>query len=1393
MRVSALCTLLALHLGLSVRHAQAVTLPYSEDFSGSLGAFAASGPGSVTWSQDPVAENLRVQFTAANVSAACTVPVPELGGAPATAKDFHLVARLRLEANTGPDNTVGVGFLGADSVFTGSSAATAYYLADLRPGRNSIRLVRVNGANAELIATTPLSSFTLTTGVDYTLTVTGTYNTGTLGLEFSVSNGAASQSFFCTDPTPLTGTHFGLRPRTNAGGTVLDARFDYFHLSALTELAFTTSPPLFARVGEPYAYTAAATNSAGQAATLSAPARPAWLALAGETLTGVPGPSDAGPTSIRLVAADGSGGQAEQEYTLTVLPGALREPLISEFMADNHATLADEDGEASDWLEIFNPSPAATNLAGWALSDDPALPMRWLFPTNAIVPAHGFLVVFASGKNRVQDAARLHTNFKLASEAGEALWLRRPDGSVASMFNTLPAQRKDVAYGVYGDYGSAGYLLQASPGAPNPGQGYLGFVGDTRFSVDRGFYTNAQSVVITCDTPGATLVYTLDGSTPSLANGVAVAAGSPTNGPVVVLGVASTTVVRAGAFLPGYAPSGPDTHTYVFLADVVGQSPTGAAPPGWPTGPVNGQVLDYGMDPDVVTPSPAAVRAALTNLATVSIVTDLGHLFNPSTGIYVNGYGREEGWERPCSVEWIDPAGRPGFQVGAGIRIRGGASRAAGNPKHGFHLYFRSEYGDAKLHFPLFGDEGAVAFDRIDLRTTQGTSWHNSGSANAVYTRDEWSRLTQRDLGHPYKRSRYVHLYLDGRYWGIYNLDERADDAYASTYFGGARENYDVIKTYVLPHRVLAADGDALAWNQLHALATGGFTNDAPYFAAQGLAPTGQPDPLAVPLVDLDNLIDYMLICFYTGNTDGPVNPSASVPKNFYAIRARDGSFGFRFFAHDFEDTFNGSDVSGPTSVGTTLTYFNPRWLHLRLADHPRYRQRFADRAQRAFFNGGALDTPAALARWRALRGQLSGAILAESARWGDAKRGTNSPYTVTNWNSAHNTVETTTIPNRKNTVIGQLRARGLFPSINAPTLSPFGGALAAGQAITIISPEPGLFYTLDGGDPSAPGAQAYTAPLVLPGPVHTVRARARSAAGEWSAGIEAVFTVDTEPAAAGNLVISEIHYHPADPNSAETLTGFADEGDFEFLELLNVGSRTLDLSRVTVTNAVTFSFARALAEHRVLEPGARLLLASQAEAFALRYPGAGPLAGEYQGKLSNSGETIEIRGAGGVLIFSATYGDAAPWPLAADGGGASLVLNQPGVSVDVQAPGRWRPHAANHGQPGQADAAPFPVDPQGDADGDDLPNLLEYALAPAHGIEAGLDSGHLVLRARRNLDADGFGLIPERSANLLTWDSAAFALVETLAHGDGTATQTWRSLEPAGPGTAYVRLRVQP
>jgi hypothetical protein len=188
------------------------------------------------------------------------------------------------------------------------------------------------------------------------------------------------------------------------------------------------------------------------------------------------------------------------------------------------------------------------------------------------------------------------------------------------------------------------------------------------------------SLVLTSATANATIIFTSDGSIPSLINGFVY--GGP-------LTINRTTVIRAAAFKDGFQPSGVDTQTYLFLNDVIRQSPNGETPPGWPSS-WGANVVDYGMDPDVVN-NPAysgEIANGLKAIPSYSIVTELGNLFDPVTGIYANPSQDGIDWERPASIELIYPDGRKGFQVNAGIRIRGGFSRNTSNPKHAFRLFF---------------------------------------------------------------------------------------------------------------------------------------------------------------------------------------------------------------------------------------------------------------------------------------------------------------------------------------------------------------------------------------------------------------------------------------------------------------------------------------------------------------------------------------------------------------------------------------------------------------------------------------------------------------------------------------------------------------------------------
>jgi hypothetical protein len=815
------------------------------------------------------------------------------------------------------------------------------------------------------------------------------------------------------------------------------------------------------------------------------------------------------------------------------------------------------------------------------------------------------------------------------------------------------------------------YFTQPTPGSPN-GNGFLGFADRPRFSVSRGFHDAPFNLEIQTTTPGATIFYTTNGTPPAPTNGIAYSAPLP---------IASTTTLRAAAFRDQYEPSPVETHSYLFPDDIIRQSANGAPPPGWPASWGN-NVVDYGMDPDVVNNPLYAptIRQDLQSLPAFSIVMDVRDLFHPGTGIYANPGQDGRSWERPCSVELIHPDGTEGFQSGAGIRIRGGFSRSTDNPKHAFRLFFRQEYGAGKLNHPLFGDQGTDRFDNIDLRTFQNYSWSFQGDSSGIFIRDQLNRDLQLAMGHQGERGEFYHLYINGQYWGLFNTCERPEASYGETYFGGAAEDYDVIKVEAGPYAINATDGNLEAWTRLYNLARTGFTTTAAYQFIQGNNPDGSPNPDYEVLVDLPNLIDYMLIILYGGNLDAPISNflGNERPNNFYGLRNRNPAArqGFQFFVHDAEHTLLNVNQNrvGPFPAGSTsVTYSNPQYFWQRLQAHPDFRILVADHVHRHFFNNGLLTAARARALFDQRIQQIDRAVVGESARWGDAKRST--PYTRATWLSAVNSVRNSYLPNRSTTVLNQLRTAGLYPATVAPSFSPHGGPFQPGTPIPISAPAGTIYYTTDGSDPRLPGgaisptAQVYSGPLDLAEST-TLRSRARNGS-TWSALNEAPFTaIQTF----SELWISEIMYHPAD---SETYN----DTQLEFVELKNVSSSELDLSGVQFTEGISFTFPLGTR----LAPGAFVVLVSDPAAFAATYPGV-PIDGTYTGQLANSGERLTLSHAVGTTLFSVDYSDSEPWPLSADGGGFSLVPVNPGLMPDPDDASLWRASQAIGGSPGQDD-----------------------------------------------------------------------------------------------------------
>ncbi|MHC4487386.1 MAG: FN3 associated domain-containing protein, partial [Planctomycetota bacterium] len=651
------------------------------------------------------------------------------------------------------------------------------------------------------------------------------------------------------------------------------------------------------------------------------------------------------------------------------------------------------------------------------------------------------------------------------------------------------------------------YFSTATPGKFNV-PGAQGAVEEVWFSHKRGFYDIPFQLTLSTGTGGAEIHYTLDGSEPTITHG---------NTYISPLSVSGTTTIRAIAVKPGWLDSEVKTYTYIFLNDVVVQSPSGQTPgPGWPTGSVNGQTINYGMDPDIVNDPTWGfqLRGALTAIPTMSIVTDLPNLFNSSTGIYVNAGGHGRNWERKASLELLYPptiqgvgfpdrvqlpdgnggvrGGLPadmrgGFQINMGLRIRGGYSRSGGNPKHAFRFFFRNEYGDGKLNYRLFGDEGTDAFDKVDLRTAQNYSWSYGGDSSNTMCRDVWARDSQGLTGHAYTRSRYYHLYINGQYWGLFQTQERSEASYAASYFGGDREEWDCVKSTGnnAGYTIEATDGTLGYWQDLWNL-----TNNLPgasnsqrlnlYLQMQGLNSNGTRNPSYPVLLDVDNLIDYMIMVFFDGDRDAPISNFLGNTRtnNWYGVRNRNGEEGFRYFVHDAEHIMSRGLTrrTGPFWCGDQFQYCNPQWIHQRLMLVSEYRLRFADHAHKRLMNDGMLRSSAAIERFQGRAAQIDMAIIAESARWGDSK--THPPRTKDNWESAINNEVMNFFPSRSGTIINQLKVTTLidggataplYPSVSAPSFNQNGGDVPSGFNLDITASSGTIYYTTSGSDPREP------------------------------------------------------------------------------------------------------------------------------------------------------------------------------------------------------------------------------------------------------------------------------------------------------------------------------------
>jgi hypothetical protein len=951
---------------------------------------------------------------------------------------------------------------------------------------------------------------------------------------------------------------------------------------------------------------------------------------------------------------------------LLLADGAVRagqgDVFISEFMASNSGkqtdSLHDELGDSPDWIELCNVSSADVSLDGWFLTDDATKLTKWCFPPT-LLPAHGYLVVFASGRD-TNVAGRLHTSFKLAASGSYLALVDASTNLLSEFAPAYPPQQTDVSYGRDRlDPTLVGYFLNPTPGAPNATCG-PGFGSPVQFSRASGtflinFTLTLSTADTNCDIRFLVVTNNVPSGSPPLTN-------TPTASSPLYLGpfpISDTAQVRARAFprQGGLFPGPVHTESYVKLTTAVAAFTSDL--------PI---MLFHNLRGGDVPMSGQGVRQAAI-LMVFEPVNGVASLTNPPTLV-----------------------------TRLGLHTRGRITE--GLPQHPLSLQFWDDYNAANelefLGLPAESDWNLYPPDFWDL----------------ALIRNPFGHQLSREMGRYSPRTRFAECFFNttggaiafsgqagGDYFGFYTIEEkikrgknRVDvvrldpedtllpavtggyvlkiDSYGSTettFYDTAAQNPIVFVDP--PHLQMAA---AARRPQLSYISN--------YFAQFGTTLWGanytNPATGYAAYIDVDSWIDYHIVECFIQNED-----AFRLSGFFFKDRAKKIEMGPHWDLHlsmcdsatqwaSYQtDYFNGSNS------GTGV-----RWWS-RLFTDPDFWQRWIDRW--TDLRTQVLSTSQINAVMDSLGAQLTKAAPREATRWGYGSGYQQQISTLKTWAAS-----------RLNFIDSNL--------LHSPVFSRNGGLITQGFALTITAPtheaNSTIYYTLDGTDPRLPGgavspaafSNLNTAVLTLTNNAR-VFARNWNAAHHnltgkgnppinsyWSAPTVATFIASTPP-----LAITEIMYHA--PGA-----GTNGSGQFEFIELKNVSSNSLGLAGIRFTNGIEFAFTAA-GPVTNLGAGAYLVLVRDQQAFLSRYPWVTNVAGQYTNKLNNTGERLYLEGPFKEPILDFSFDNQ--WYPAADGAGCSLVIrNEYAPFATWSDPASWRPSSRWGGSPGQADPPPSDV-----------------------------------------------------------------------------------------------------
>ncbi len=503
----------------------------------------------------------------------------------------------------------------------------------------------------------------------------------------------------------------------------------------------------------------------------------------------------------------------------------------------------------------------------------------------------------------------LHTGYKVAS-AGETLVLTNPTGTTLDRVDTgsIPGDRSAGRVP-----GSMDWVLLAepTPGAQNTGAGYHGVSSAVvAASVPGGRYDAGVTVALSTGTAGAVIRYTLTGANPDETSPLYTAP----------LSIDTTTVLKASAFEPGLLP-GPVCANSYFIADP-------------------------------------------TTIAILSMSTHPDNFFDEEIGfLYGDSYSGTgnwmEDWERPVHLEFFEPDGSFGFSADVGVQASGVASRR--RPQHPMRLFARKGYGDTKIAYQIFPHVPVAEFERLELRVAG-----NENPINTFY-RDAMIHTLVRGLDLEVQAYRPCSLFLNGAYWGVYNLRERADENTVASHHGLDPADIDYIQYTNDPN---SEDFDVISGSPDDFLALAAFFEECDL---------SDPDAYerVSSWIDLDNFIDSVVTEIYAANKNWPGH-------NFRAWRVHGSEGRWRWPIQDLDWGFyitlvHDDMVTYATDPASGLAGHNTIFFR-KLLENPDFKYRFINRI--AGYCGTIFRPEVVVATIDSLSAERDPEMQREIARW---------------------------------------------------------------------------------------------------------------------------------------------------------------------------------------------------------------------------------------------------------------------------------------------------------------------------------------------------------------------------------------------------------------------------